>query len=118
MKVIGGDTPLYIEEALVEIDDVMYRLELPKERFTSVFINGEINIASIEYVDEEYKPMCNYFFPKQTSIMKFEPNNTTGYVIDKFIVNDKDIVDELIEAGNNVYYYEQSTNIGWNHVVV
>jgi hypothetical protein len=109
----GGNTELNIEEVLAEIGGNIYRIEVPTNSSASVFINGNLELLSIEFVNENFETLGDYIFPSQTVYLQINLNNPTGYDVGSIIVEG---IGEspLYKIDNNTYYRILSLDAGWN----
>ena len=113
----GGDTVLSIEEVTATKDNKEYQIAVPINSTATVFVNGNLEFVSIEYVDENFEAIGDYVFPSETiyyGLIKL--NNPTGYVLYSIIINGTDVINQLTKIDDNTYYYPVNTNFGWNQL--
>jgi hypothetical protein len=118
----GGNTKLEIEEVFASIGGKTFQIEVPKDSFAMVFINGNLTIESISFVDENFNELPDYVFPNEKIYVLFKFNNPTGFAIDSMMIRDliynseRDITSQLIKFDDNNYYYEINLIDGWNNL--
>ena len=118
----GGNTILLIEEVEAKIDGRIYEIEVSQGSYTSVFINGNIKLKSVSFVNENLETIVDYVFPNQAVFVHIQFDNPTGYDIDSIIVRDGaediDVSTKLVKVDKNNYYYPTNLSVGHNFVRV
>ena len=103
----GGDTYLKIDKINAKIDDTLLSVEPESELSDNVFINGKVEVVSIEYVDENFELFedGSWLLHSETVYELVTLDNPTGYVIDS--------LSDYTKLDNNRYYRE-ATWSGWS----
>ena len=114
----GGSTILNIEEINASIGGMTFQIEIPNDSFATVFINGNIELLSVEFVDENFETLGNHIFPNQIAYLKINLSNPTEYDISSIIVDGVGIPNlesPLYKIDSNTYYkiltLQNGTNI-------
>ena len=80
----GGDTVLEVETITAMLDGVSYTIQLNQKVTDKVFLNGKIEIVSLELVNKEFIPFKNgdWVFYSEEVYALVTLRNPTGYVVD------------------------------------
>lgn len=107
----GGDTHLKIDKINAKIDGNTYTVESKVQLSDNVFINGKLEVVSIEFVNENFEPI-HYSLGDDRIFVLLTVDNPTGYHIDD--INHSDFISsapqEFIKIDDNHWYYEYFWN--------
>ena len=82
----GGDTPLTIEQLNIELNNTTYGMKAKTTCTSNAFINGTLEVISVEFVNENYEPIDWCFTSEQVYAM-ITVYNPTGYDINKVVAD-------------------------------
>ena len=102
----GGDTYLKVDKINAKIEETTVAVEPKTELSDNVFINGKLEVLSIEFVNENFEPR-HWFFPSETVYVMVTLNNPTGYTVDAL-----DSYTDIRKLDNNRWYFSVSFNGG------
>ena len=104
----GGDTYLQVDKVNAKIDATSVSVAPQTELSDNVFINGKLEVLSIEYVDENFKPLADgsWLFPSKTLYVMITLYNPTGYTVDS--------LSGYTKLDDNHYYCPISEWLGWS----
>ena len=77
----GGDTYLKVDLVNAKIDNVSRSIEPKTELSDNIFINGKLEVLKVEFVNEDFEPIC-FAFPSDKVYVMITMENPTGYNID------------------------------------
>ena len=112
----GGLTELTVEKVNMSIEGKDYSIVARDNNKDSIYINGIIAINSIEYVNEEAKPI-DYYFEGDDLFFLVTLDNETGYDIDDFVFLtgtgwDTPITPSFTKLDNSRYLLDVSSDPG------
>ncbi|MBE6635704.1 MAG: hypothetical protein E7617_05865 [Ruminococcaceae bacterium] len=96
----GGDTYLKVDSLNARIDSTSLSVKPVSEIADNVFINGRVDVLSVEYVNEDFEVFENgsWVFPSEKINLLVTLSNPTGYTVDSLISSD------FIKLDDNRYY--------------
>ena len=107
----GGDTYLKVDKINATLNGEDYLINSKNDLSDNVFINGKVEVLSVEYADEEFKKLedGSWCFPSDKIYVLITLDNPTGYEIDSF--------SSYTKLDNNRYYYEATSWQGWSRAI-
>lgn len=76
----GGLTELNVEGVVMGIDGLTFTAQVPSGMSGSVFVNGRLNLESVQFVDDEQNPVEYFHLGEKVNIL-LSLANKTGYEI-------------------------------------
>lgn len=77
----GGNTYLKIDQINASLSGESYTITPKSELGDNVFINGKLELVSLQYVNKNFEPI-DYVFASDELYILFTFDNPTGYIID------------------------------------
>ncbi len=112
----GGNTLLEIEKIKMALDGKEYDIYPNGNNSESVFINGSLEILSVDFAAKERNSYVKraYLFPTETPYVMLTLSNKTGYKIDKVYASsyweEDKYYTNLIKVSNDVWVLEYDLN--------
>ncbi len=107
----GGDTHLKIDKVNAKIDNTIVSVEPKSELADNVFINGKLEVISLEFVNENFETIT-YSLGSDRIFVLLTLDNPTGYDIDD--MKESNVMTgpkkDFIKIDNNHWYYEYFWN--------
>ena len=82
----GGEITLTVEEISIDIDKTSYICTPISQKSDTVFINGILELVSVEFVNEQNEPIY-WYFDGEKLLVKFTFNNPTNYEIREIVIS-------------------------------
>ena len=111
----GGEATLTIEALEGTLDGKIYTLTPATEVSQTVFINGNLTVLGIEFVNESMEPV-SWAFTSDTVYLMIRLENPTGYTVDRVTVNGTAYTPTKLS--DNEYYCTVPTSKGANSLTL